>query len=51
MRGTAAVASAGGTGISWTTAALPFLSTAFQPWPAPGATSSISFGLGSDSGI
>ena len=50
-RGTAAVASAGGTGISCTTAAFPFLRTAFQPWPAPGPTSSISFGFGSESGI
>jgi len=50
-RGTAAVASAGGTGISCTTAGLPLLRTAFQPWPAPGPMSSISFGLGSDSGI
>jgi len=46
-----AAASAGGTGISCTTAGLPFLSTAFHPWPAPGATSSISFGLGSLSAI
>ena len=51
MRGTDAVASAGGTGISCTTAGLPLLRTAFQPWPAPGATSSISLGFGSDSGI
>src|SRR5207237_10587721 len=50
-RGTAAVASAGGTGISCTTTAFPFLRTAFQPWPAPGPTSSISFGFGSESGI
>ena len=51
MRGTAAAASAAGALISWTTAALPFFRTAFQPWPAPGATSSISFGFGSLSGI
>jgi hypothetical protein len=50
-RGTAAAASAGGTGISWTTTCLPFLRTAFQPWPAPGPTSSINLGFGSVSGI
>ena len=50
-RGTAAVASAGGIGISCTTAGFPLFRTAFQPWPPPGATSSISFGFGSDSGI
>ncbi len=51
MRGTAAAASAAGAEISWITTALPPLSVAFHPWPAPGATSSISFGLGSLSGI
>jgi NAD-dependent dihydropyrimidine dehydrogenase PreA subunit len=51
MRGTAPAASAAGTGISCTTTDFPFLSTAFQPWPAPGSTSSISLGLGSLSGI
>jgi len=50
-RGTAAVASACGTGISCTTAGFPLLRTAFQPWPTPGAMSSISLGFGSDSGI
>src|SRR5256884_444740 len=47
----AGCASAGGTGISCTTAGFPLRRTAFQPCPAPGATSSISFGFGSDSGI
>jgi len=50
-RGAAAAASAGGTGISCTTTGRPFLSTAFQPWPEPGATGSNGFGLGSLSGI
>ena len=51
MRGTAPAASAAGTGISCMTTDFPFLRTAFQPWPTPGSTSSISLGLGSLSGI
>ena len=51
MRGTAAAAAAGGTGISCTTTCLPLLSTAFQPCADPAGIDSSGFGFGSDSGM